>query len=82
MVGLIIPNRILALLTGGTQKETAVDIYNAVTSKPAQRTLLYTVLLGFGAAILYGSSIIGYILFYHSYLPDQIKSIPVHLQYG
>lgn len=53
-----------------------------MTSKPAQRTLLYTVLLSFGAAILYGGAIVAYLLFYHNYLPDQIKAIPVHLQYG
>jgi len=81
MVGGIAPNETEPRSPDTPQKERVADVYQAVTSKPAQRTLLYTVLLGFGAAVLYGSAIVAYVLFYHNYLPDQIKAIPVYLQY-
>ncbi len=56
--------------------------YSVVTSKAAQRTLLNTVLLVIASTILYGFAAVGYILFYHNYLPDQVTTVPVHLQYG
>ena len=56
--------------------------FNAVTSKTAQRTLVNTILLVVASTILYGSAAFGYLLFYHNYLPDQVTSVPVHLQYG
>ena len=69
----------------GTYNE-AVDItstvYNAATSKTAQRTLLTTLLFTFLSAILFGFACVGYLAFYHEYLPDQIMTVPVHLQYG
>ena len=56
--------------------------YKAATSKAAQRTLLNTVLLATASAVLYGAAALGYVLFYHNYLPDQVTTVPVHLQYG
>ncbi|KAK7742293.1 hypothetical protein SLS53_004437 [Cytospora paraplurivora] len=61
---------------------TASTVYGAVTSKTAQRTLLKTVLFGTLSAGLFGLACVGYLAFYHEYLPDQVFSVPVHLQYG
>lgn len=69
----------------GTYK-SAVDItstvYNAATSKTAQRTVLTTLLFAFLSAVLFGLACVGYLAFYHEYLPDQVFTVPVHLQYG
>ncbi|KAJ9151249.1 Seipin [Pleurostoma richardsiae] len=56
--------------------------YNAATSKTAQRTLLNTILAAAASSVLFGLAAIAYLLFYHNYLPDQITTIPIHLQYG
>lgn len=62
--------------------DTASAVYNAATSKTAQRTLLTTVLFAFLSSILFGFASVGYLAFYHEYLPDQVMTMPVHLQYG
>lgn len=56
--------------------------YRAATSKTAQRTLLNTVLIIGASVVLYGLAAVAYLLFYHNYLPDQVTTIPIHLQYG
>lgn len=56
--------------------------YRVVTSKTAQRTLLNTFLITVTSAALYAASIVAFLLFYHNYLPDQVATVPVHLQYG
>lgn len=61
---------------------TVSTVYNAATSKTAQRTLLTTVLFAFLSAILFGFACVAYLAFYHEYLPDQVMTVPVHLQYG
>ncbi|POS76692.1 hypothetical protein DHEL01_v204910 [Diaporthe helianthi] len=65
---------------------TAVDltrtVYNAATSKTAQRTLLTTLLFTFLSSVLFLFAGVGYLAFYHEYLPDQVLTVPVHLQYG
>ncbi|KAL1899925.1 hypothetical protein Sste5346_002791 [Sporothrix stenoceras] len=58
------------------------DTYRAVTSKTAQRTYLYTILLVFTSSFLYGIAILGYLGFYNEYVPHQVRSAPVHLQYA
>lgn len=64
----------------------AVDItstvYHAATSKTAQRTVLTTLLFAFLSSVLFGLACFGYLAFYHEYLPDQVMTVPVHLQYG
>lgn len=35
-----------------------------------------------GSTVLYSLAAIAYILFYHNYLPNQVTTIPIHLQYG
>lgn len=62
--------------------DTAGAVWQALTSKTARRTLLTTVLVSLASAFLFGLSCLGYLAFYHEYLPDQITTIPVHLQYG
>jgi hypothetical protein len=56
--------------------------YRAATSKTAQRTVLNTVLLTSASTFLYALAAIAYILFYNAYLPDQVTTLPIHLQYG
>lgn len=56
--------------------------YRAATSKTAQRTLLNTVLLTFASTFLYALAAAAYIIFYNAYLPDQVTTLPIHLQYG
>ncbi|CAK7220021.1 hypothetical protein SBRCBS47491_004048 [Sporothrix bragantina] len=60
----------------------ARDGYRAATSKTAQRTYIYATLLAITSSVLYGVSIIGYLAFYREYVPHQVRSAPVHLQYG
>ncbi|KAH8884670.1 hypothetical protein GQ53DRAFT_810735 [Thozetella sp. PMI_491] len=64
------------------EMDYARGAYNTATSKSAQRTLLNTFLLVIASVILYGFAALAYLLFYHNYLPDQVTTIPVHLQYG
>lgn len=60
----------------------AGTVYGAVTSKTAQRTLLKTVLFGTLSAGLFSLACVAYLAFYHEYLPDQVFTVPVYLQYG
>lgn len=57
-------------------------VWRALTSKTARRTLLTTALVSLGSAFLFGLACLGYLAFHHEYLPDQITTVPVHLQYG
>ncbi|TLS25842.1 hypothetical protein PpBr36_07068 [Pyricularia pennisetigena] len=63
-------------------QEYVKDGYRIATSKTAQRTMVQTVFLFSGSIILLCLSSLAYILFYRNYLPDQITTIPLHLQYG
>ncbi|CAK7216221.1 hypothetical protein SCUCBS95973_002736 [Sporothrix curviconia] len=56
--------------------------YRAATSKAAQRTYIYATLLAITSSVLYGVAIVGYLAFYREYVPHQVRSAPVHLQYG
>lgn len=62
--------------------QTAGSVWRALTSKTAQRTLVTTVLFSLVSAALFAVACVGYLAFYHNYLPDQVVSLPVHLQYG
>lgn len=62
--------------------DVASTVYNAITSKTAQRTVLTTLLFAFLSSVLFGFACVGYLAFYHEYLPDQVMTVPVHLQYG
>ncbi len=58
------------------------DAYRALTSKAARRTYVYAVLLAATSSLLYGIAIVGYLGFYREYVPHQVRTVPVHLQYG
>ncbi|OAA67957.1 tubulin-tyrosine ligase [Niveomyces insectorum RCEF 264] len=58
------------------------DAYRAATSKAARRTLVYGALLVAASSVLYGLAVVGYLGFYHDYVPHQVRTAPVHLQYG
>lgn len=60
----------------------ARDVWRTVTSRRFQQTVLYTSFLSFGCVLLYGLSVLAYLLFYWNFLPNRIETIPVHLQYG
>ncbi|KAK3332071.1 putative adipose-regulatory protein-domain-containing protein [Cercophora scortea] len=65
-----------------TLAECSNQIYELFTSKSTQRTLVNTVLAVITSAFLYGLAVVAYLLFYNGYLPDQVTTVPVHLQYG
>lgn len=61
---------------------TAGAAWDAATSKTAQRTVVMGLLLAFVSIMLFVFAAVGYLAFYHAYLPDQVTTVPVHLQYG
>lgn len=61
---------------------TAGAVWRTLTSKAARRTVLTTILVNVASAFLFGLACFGYLAFYHEYLPDQVTTLPVHLQYG
>lgn len=65
-----------------THQDILDKTYRVATSKTAQRTLLNTILLSSASAFLYALAAIAYILFYNAYLPDQVTTLPIHLQYN
>ncbi|KAL8392870.1 hypothetical protein RB595_002889 [Gaeumannomyces hyphopodioides] len=74
-------------LLAGKPHSSTMDSYiksgfRAVTSKTAQRTVLKTVVLVTTSLVLLGLSAFAYLLFYQNYIPDQVSTIPLHLQYG
>ncbi|KAG9228686.1 putative adipose-regulatory protein-domain-containing protein [Amylocarpus encephaloides] len=56
--------------------------YRVVTSKPAQKTYLNTILLLISSSILFGIAVVAYIIFYYNYVPQIGIEKAVHLQYG
>lgn len=44
--------------------------------------MITTTLLIIGAVLLYVPAVLGYFVFYYKYIPDQVTTVPVHLQYG
>ena len=52
-----------------------------MTSPAAKRTYLRTVLFLVASLALLGVAALAYPLFYYSYVPKKVVSIPVHLQY-
>lgn len=53
----------------------------AATSPAAKRTYLGTVLFLGASLVLLGIAAIAYPVFYYSYVPKKLVTIPVHLQY-
>ncbi|KAK7426707.1 hypothetical protein QQZ08_006743 [Neonectria magnoliae] len=62
--------------------DTLQETARLVTSKPVQRVVVNTVLLVSSAATLLGLAGIASALFFQNFLPHQVVTTPVHLQYG
>ncbi|KAK4130973.1 hypothetical protein BT67DRAFT_171410 [Trichocladium antarcticum] len=58
------------------------SIGNAIASRTAQKAVIGTTLGVIAAILLYIPAVVGYFYFYYNYLPDQVNTVPVHLQYG
>lgn len=63
-------------------QDTLDRAYDVITSRPARRTLLNTILLATASTVLYVIAVVAYVLFYRNFLPDQVATVPLHLQYG
>ncbi|KAH6894302.1 hypothetical protein B0T10DRAFT_399347 [Thelonectria olida] len=69
-------------LTCWIEQETLQETAQLITSKPVQRAVVSTVLLFSGAATLLGFAAIASALFFQNFLPHQVVTTPVYLQYG
>ncbi|KAF4989351.1 hypothetical protein FGRMN_9193 [Fusarium graminum] len=65
-----------------TAKETLQETARVVTSKPVQRAVVNTVLLVSSAVTLFCTATIASVLFFQNFLPHEVVTLPVHLQYG
>lgn len=63
-------------------RDTAAGVWRALTSKTAERTVLTTMLVSLVSTLLFGLACLAYLAFYYEYLPDQVTTAPVHLQFG
>lgn len=64
-------------------KDALCDLaYEILTSKTTQKTVIYSILGTAASIIFYGMAIIIYISWYNRYLPAQVTTVPLHLQYG
>jgi hypothetical protein len=57
-------------------------VRSLVGSKKVQKAVIGTTLGFIAAILLYIPAVVGYLYFYYNYLPDQVTTVPVHLQYG
>ncbi|KAJ4152707.1 hypothetical protein NW754_004505 [Fusarium falciforme] len=62
--------------------DTLQETARIVTSKPVQRAFVNSVLLVSGAVILLCTAAIASALFFQNFLPHEVVTMPVHLQYG
>ncbi|KAG5664654.1 hypothetical protein KAF25_008388 [Fusarium avenaceum] len=62
--------------------ETLQETARVVTSKPVQRAVVNTVLLVSSAVTLFCTAAIASVLFFQNFLPHEVVTLPVHLQYG
>ncbi|KAI1145798.1 putative adipose-regulatory protein-domain-containing protein [Nemania diffusa] len=56
--------------------------YRVATSSGAQKAYIRTVLLVLGSLVLLGVAALVYPVFYYTYVPKKLISVPVHLQYN
>lgn len=61
---------------------TLRDTASAITSRPVQRALINLTLLTLGALSLLATAAIASALFFQNFVPHQVTSLPVYLQYG
>ncbi|KAJ4234411.1 hypothetical protein NW759_001403 [Fusarium solani] len=79
------PRNIHAVRTVGhiwPSMDTLQETARIVTSKPVQRAFVNSVLLVSGAVILFCTAAIASALFFQNFLPHEVVTMPVHLQYG
>lgn len=69
-------------LTWGLLQDTLLETYRLATSKSTQRALLNTILLVSGAVTLLGLAAVATGLFFHNFVPRQVLTKLVYLQYG
>ncbi|KAF4451501.1 Seipin like [Fusarium albosuccineum] len=62
--------------------DTLQETARVVTSKPVQRAVVNTVLLVCTAVTLLCTAAIASALFFQNFLPHEVVTVPVHLQYG
>ncbi|KAF4968027.1 hypothetical protein FSARC_4524 [Fusarium sarcochroum] len=62
--------------------ETLQETARLVTSKPVQRAVVNTVLLVSSAVTLFCTAAIASTLFFQNFLPHEVVTLPVHLQYS
>ncbi|CAM1502048.1 Fc.00g040320.m01.CDS01 [Cosmosporella sp. VM-42] len=62
--------------------DTLQEAARVATSKPVQRAVVNSVLLVSSAVSLFCLAGIASALFFQNFVPDQVVTIPVHLQYG
>ncbi|TQV97697.1 hypothetical protein V2A60_006570 [Cordyceps javanica] len=63
-------------------EETVRDAVRTLTSKPMQRLAINAMLVASGIGTLLGLAAISSALFFQAYLPQQVVTAPVYLQYG
>ena len=63
-------------------QDTIQQTARVVTSKPVQRAVVNTVLVVSSAVSLLCVAAIASALFFQNFVPDQVLTTPVHLQYG
>lgn len=68
--------------SANTVRSGVGSVYRAATSRTARRAAFTTILFGLAGLVLLGFACVAYWAFYWKYLPDQVISLPVHLQYG
>ncbi|KAF4441690.1 putative PEST phosphatase interacting protein [Fusarium austroafricanum] len=83
-VGLV-PTQVNAVCLDGlivSSMETLQETARVVTSKPVQRAVVNTVLLVSTAVTLFCTATIASVLFFQNFLPHEVVTLPIHLQYG
>ncbi|KAF7547802.1 hypothetical protein G7046_g8895 [Stylonectria norvegica] len=63
-------------------QETVQETARVVTSKPVQRAVVHTVLFVSSVVTLFCFAAVASALFFQNFVPDQVVTRPVHLQYG
>jgi len=72
----------LSCLRSPLSQETIQEAARVLTSKPAKRAVVNTVLLTAASFVLLFLAAVASALFFQGFVPDQVLSRPVYLQYG
>jgi len=66
----------------GAVEQIGEAIYDILTSPRLWKAIIKILIVSAFAVTAYNLSVLAYAAFYHFHLPDQIVTVPVHLQYG